>query len=465
MISSIPSWAWTFATTIAGRKAARLSRRVRRSRRDPNYFVSFCFTDPEGEPLRQGDIHRDLQAFLTTHRRALVELPRDHGKSTQVCARVIWELGRDPSLRIKIVCGSDALAAERGRFVRQALVTNRAIRLVFPNLKPSSPWSDTRFTVHRPANVIGPSVTAIGVGSTSTGSRADLLICDDIVDVKSLASRAERVRIKNHFRENLMNLLEPDGRFWGLCTPWHRDDLNAELKKNKAFPLFRRSINDDLDSIWPERWPREALAARLGEIGAVPFARAYRLIPITDDTVSIPANWLRFWETKVAADQTILAIDPAVSTNDKADRSALVVLAKCGNQIRCLDAKAYRVTTLQLISQIQAMDSLWNPSVILFESNGAFQGIADIMIRQESFGPRVKPIKQTSDKGSRVAAFSVPVENGRFLLKGNDKGVDPSQYELMNEITTFPQGDHDDLVDAAAMGTAYLLAVTEPRVF
>jgi phage terminase large subunit-like protein len=406
-----------------------------------------------------------LQGFLTGRRKALVELPRDHGKSTQVCARVIWELGRDPSLRIKIVCGSEALAAERGRFIRQAIADNRAVRLVFPNLKEAHPWSDTRFTVDRPANVIGPSVTAIGVGAASTGARADLLICDDIVDVKSLASRAERIRIKNHFRENLMNLLEPDGRFWGLCTPWHRDDLNAELKKNTAFPLFRRAINDDLDPIWPERWPREALAARLGEIGTIPFARAYRLIPITDDTVSIPAKWLRFWETIVAADQTILAIDPAVSTDDKADRSALVVLAKCGNEIRCLDAKAYRFSTSQLILQIQLMDSLWKPSVILFESNGAFEGIADIMIRQESFGPKVKRIKQTTDKGSRVAAFSVPVENGRFLLMGNGKGVDPSQYELLTEITTFPQSDHDDLLDAAAMGTAYLLGVTEPRAF
>jgi len=30
-------------------------------------------------------------------RRALVELPRDHGKSVQVCIRVLWELGRRPS--------------------------------------------------------------------------------------------------------------------------------------------------------------------------------------------------------------------------------------------------------------------------------------------------------------------------------------------------------------------------------
>jgi len=32
-------------------------------------------------------------------------------------------------------------------------------------------------------------------------------------------------------------------------------------------------------------------------------------------------------------------------------------------------------------------------------------------------------------------------------------------------MTTFPVGEHDDLVDAAATGTAFLLGATEPRVF
>src|SRR5687768_14735909 len=58
---------------------------------DPSAFVAYCFTDPAGVPLRQAPLHRDLQQFLTRHRKALIELPRDHGKSVQICARAIWE--------------------------------------------------------------------------------------------------------------------------------------------------------------------------------------------------------------------------------------------------------------------------------------------------------------------------------------------------------------------------------------
>ena len=44
-------------------------------------------------------------------------------------------------------------------------------------------------------------------------------------------------------------------------------------------------------------------------------------------------------------------------------------------------------------------------------------------------------------------------------------GVDPAQQELFDEITKFPVGEHDDLLDAAATGTAFLLGQSEPRVF
>ena len=52
-------------------------------------------------------VHVELQRMLSQEQHALVELPRDHGKSTQVCGRILWELGRNPALRVKIICATD----------------------------------------------------------------------------------------------------------------------------------------------------------------------------------------------------------------------------------------------------------------------------------------------------------------------------------------------------------------------
>jgi phage terminase large subunit-like protein len=69
------------------------------------------------------------------------------------------------------------------------------------------------------------------------------------------------------------------------------------------------------------------------------------------------------------------------------------------------------------------------------------------------------------DKHARIQAFSVRVENGAFLLRGEGGMVDPSQQELLDEMLSFPLGKHDDLLDAAAFGSAYLLDTPEPRIF
>jgi predicted phage terminase large subunit-like protein len=444
-----------------------LGRAAERSRVDPVMFAAFAVTDAAGRTLRPAAVHRELQAFLSRRPRAVVELPRDHGKSVQLCIRVLWELGRNPGLRVRIVCASEALAAERGRFIRDTIAQGRRLRLIFPHLRPGVPWEAVGFTVARPGQAFGPSVVSIGVGAACTGARADLLICDDVVDVRAIRSRADRDRVAHYFHENLVNLLEPDGRLWCLCTPWHPDDLNARLKRNPAYAVFRRPVGDDLEPVWPEKWPREALEWRRAEIGAVAFARAYRLVCVPDVAVSIPAAWVRFWTEPAEPEAVVLAVDPAVSTNARADASALVTLARTSsNAVRCLEAIARRVTAPDLVQLIDAADRRWRPEAILFEANAAFAGVRDLLIRHTRFGPKIKSVVQTRDKAARVSAFSVPVENGTFRLKGDAAGgVDPGQQALFDEMTTFPAGEHDDLLDAAAFGTEHLLNRPEPRVW
>ncbi|HEV3143093.1 MAG TPA: hypothetical protein VGZ47_04330 [Gemmataceae bacterium] len=251
--------------------------KARRARLDPVEFAEFAFSDETGQPMRLAAVHRELQAFLGIAPRALVELPRDHGKTVQVMIRLIWELGREPNLRVLVACGSGGLAVQRGRFLREAVSDNGRVRFIFPHLQPDRPWRVNTFRVKRSGSAVSPTVAVLGVGATATGARADLLVCDDMVDVKALRSEVIREKVKQVFRENLINLLEPGGRAWLLFTPWHVGDLNAELKKSPAYQHFRRAVGDDLAPVWPEKWPRERLAARRAEIGESSFARAFRL--------------------------------------------------------------------------------------------------------------------------------------------------------------------------------------------
>ena len=263
-----------------GRTAAAI---LHQARTDPAEFLRFLLAGPGAPADPMAEVHTSLQKHLTDHRLALVELPRDHGKTTQVCLRLLWELGNNPNLRVKVVCASEAVARDRSRFLRSNIERNDRLRLVFPNLRKGAPWLATGFSVERGANVLGPTVAAFGVGAASTGTRADLLVCDDVVDVKAIYSKAHRDRTSEDFTNNLLNLLEPDGRFWGLSTPWHADDLNARLKKNPAYALFRRAVGPNLEPVWDGHWPAEQLERRRNEIGSAAFARGYRLTPVAEE--------------------------------------------------------------------------------------------------------------------------------------------------------------------------------------
>ena len=68
---------------------------------------------------------------------------------------------------------------------------------------------------------------------------------------------------------------------------------------------------------------------------------------------------------------------------------------------------------------------------------------------------------QHRSKPARFAAFAVTVQNGTFRL-----AADGGQLALWEEMTSFPFGERDDLLDAAATGAAHLLSARrEPRLW
>src|SRR5439155_22696914 len=113
---------------------------------------------------------------------------------------------------------------------------------------------------------------------------------------------------------------------------------------------------------WPGKWPPERLEQRRREIGAVAFARAYRLVCVPDEDVPIRAAWIQYWTEPAEVASIVLAVDPAVSTKARADASALVVLGRtAANEVRCLEATARRVAAPALVERIDAADRRWQP--------------------------------------------------------------------------------------------------------
>lgn len=454
-------------------RARRLKRlrdsRVERAREHFPAFAEYAFWDERtGQPLQQQWFHDHWSAAMDTSDRLVVVAPRDHGKTTQVVARVLWELGRDPNLRIKIVCASDGKAMERLFEVTQHL-DNPRVREVFPDLRPADQgeWSKHKIVVSRTARHRDASVEALGITSTATGGRADLLIADDVVDRRNaLTMPALREQIRHAWKSDWTNLLEPTGRIWYICTLWHKGDLSHELLANPAFDKIFHAVPDDFAALWPSKWNEASLRARHAEIGSVEFNRAFRNIASDVEEGIVKPDWLRFVDLSreeafaERLDDLVFftSYDTAVAVTDLNDFSASVVLAVdvATGKVYITDAWHARITIAKQAARVWAEYENCHPFRILIEKAG--QSTLDEWVLNEhpDLAGIVEVTKPRVSKAARLLGVTPLLEAGRVLfshhLDPNRPSYDPSRGSLVHELLDFPFGRNDDLVDAFSQG-------------
>lgn len=87
-------------------------------------------------------------------------------------------------------------------------------------VKDSSSEIHTNLTTH----IKGSSqIVGLGIGTSITGKHADIVVTDDIVNIRDRVSVAERENTKIAYQE-LQNIKNRGGRFINTGTPWHKDD-------------------------------------------------------------------------------------------------------------------------------------------------------------------------------------------------------------------------------------------------
>lgn len=77
----------------------------------------------------------------------------------------------------------------------------------------------------------------IGIGGSITGKHADIIITDDIVNLKDRLSHAERERTKSFYQE-MQNIRNPGGRIINTGTPWHREDCFTLMPAPYVYDVY-----------------------------------------------------------------------------------------------------------------------------------------------------------------------------------------------------------------------------------
>lgn len=194
------------------------------------------------KPTRcQLDMSRKLASG--DERRFILQAFRGIGKSFITCAFVVWKLWKEPDLKFMIVSASKERADSNSIFVK------RIIDLLpfLHHLKPSSQQRDSviSFDVGPAKPDHSPSVKSVGITGQLTGSRADILIADDVEVPNNSATQAARDRLGELVRE-FDAILKPNGTIIYLGTPQTEMTLYRELE-NRGY----------VTTIWPARYPKD----------------------------------------------------------------------------------------------------------------------------------------------------------------------------------------------------------------
>ena len=192
---------------------------------------------PEPTPV-QYDIANYLQH---SPKRCIIEAFRGVGKSYITAAYVVHQLLLDPDKKFMVVSASKARADDFSTFT-QRIITEIPIcqHLV---AKEGQRWSKIAFDV-APAKASGsPSVKSVGVTGQLTGSRADVIIADDVEVPNNSMTHMMRERLAESVKE-FDAVLKPDGKIIYLGTPQNEMSLYNTLT-TRGYDM----------RIWPARYP------------------------------------------------------------------------------------------------------------------------------------------------------------------------------------------------------------------
>ncbi|MDR1009322.1 MAG: phage terminase large subunit [Rickettsiales bacterium] len=149
-------------------------------------------------------------------KRGLLLAFRGSGKSSIVGLFLCWLLGRDPNVRIVVISADYPLAKKMVRNAKRIIESHPKLAFLRP-LKHSE-WAGGCITVARDRPLRDPSILAAGMGSNITGSRADVVICDDVEVPKNSNTRAKREELRERLLE-LEFVLVPGGVQIFIGTP------------------------------------------------------------------------------------------------------------------------------------------------------------------------------------------------------------------------------------------------------
>lgn len=377
-------------------------------------------------------------------------------------------------------------------------------------IKPDEPekWTDREIIVERPnLNLKDPTLSTVGVGGTILSKRADIIICDDILNPENTRTPAQRQKLKEWFYQVLMPVLVPGGRLLFVGTVWNPQDLLTELLKDPSFDYRKRfkavleepthdelwkqwysirlqgtetskaeadafmeankeKMNEGIQVLWPEMFPYRILYP-IKRSNSAAFEKMYQNNIISREDQKFKEEWLERAKERGSNYRLVRSLDPdarksfvavtagidlAASENEQGDDNVNLHLGlrKTDDMVMVLSIDRGKFTPAVWRSTVAERHDHMRPDRMVVETNG-YQAAM-----KRDLADKNLPIVAFHTGGEKldpyigVESLAIMFENDRIILP-YDKS-DPYTIalidQLVDELRLFPGGHTGDSVMA-----------------
>ena len=178
-------------------------------------------------------------------KRLQVQAFRGVGKSYVTSAFVLWELYKDPDKKIICISASKERADNTSIFMQRLITDIRWLSHLQPDA--DARWSRISFDVGGAKATQAPSVKSVGITGNMTGSRADIMLFDDVEVPNNSSTDMQREKLLQLCTEAESILMPKESsRIIYLGTPQTTFTIYRKLSERSYQPF-----------VWPSRYPKD----------------------------------------------------------------------------------------------------------------------------------------------------------------------------------------------------------------
>lgn len=384
--------------------------------------------------------------------RLIISMPPQEGKTELVRAAVTAQLTRHPGTRVILGSYAQSLASLGGRAIRDNIALHPELGIAVDRASHSrSEWGI--------AGHLG-GVVARGRGAGVSGRAADLLVIDDPLKEGEAASRAIRDECWLWWQEGLATRLSPGAPVVVVMTRWHQDDLAGRLATLDAHAGWR-TINISAQCDVPDTDPLGRAAGEYMEsargrtfeqweqrrrtAGSRTWNALYQGHPTPPRGGIFHRDWWRTWDELPPLDGDFCqSWDLTFTGGSTSDWVVGQVWERRGAHMWLIDQVRGHWTFTQTLDQIARLTAKWPQAAAKYVEAKA-NGPAVIDALHDKIGGII-PVTPRAGKTERANAVTPLCEAGNVHLPST--AARPWAGDLHEELADFPNGVHDDQVDA-----------------